>query len=197
MEITKIMCRYAVADRLAMFFFKQHHQMAHPRTLSQYSQTNYCCCKSEVKSSEMGEITDLGINGQFMVFVRYGATEDYVEQFLFCCPLAKHTTKMFKKVDSFTKGHRLSRTHCVSVCADGASGMIRIKRFYDFMKKENKNISVLIFFFAEKKSDSEEIQDLTVFKYISPAVNHTKSIPLRIRWFGALCARWGQNTVDV
>ena len=155
--------------------------MAHPRTFSQYSQTNYCCCKSEVKSSEMGEITELGNNGQFMVFVRCGATEDYVEQFLFCCPLAKHTTKMFKKVDSFTKGHQLSRAHSVSVCADGASGMIRIKRFYDFMKKENKNISVLIFFFAEKKSDSEEIQDLTVFKYISPAVNHTKSIPLRIR----------------
>jgi len=33
------------------------------------------------------------------------------------------------------------------------------------MKKENKNIWVLIVFFAEKKSDSEEIyEDLTVFK---------------------------------
>jgi len=28
---------------------------------------------------------------------------------------------------------------------------------YEFMKKENKNISVLIVFFAEKKSDREEI----------------------------------------
>jgi len=61
--------------------------------------------------------------------VRYRATEDYVEQSLFCCPLAKHTTRkeMFKKVDSFTKEHQLSRTRCMSVFAYGASGMIRIK----------------------------------------------------------------------
>jgi len=37
-----------------------------------------------------------------MVFVRYRATEDYVQQILFCSPLAKHTARkeMFKKVDS-------------------------------------------------------------------------------------------------
>jgi len=63
-----------------------------------------------------------------------------VEQFLFCYPLAKHTTKMFQ-VYFFTKEHQLSRTHCVSVCADGASGMIRIKKAkYEFMKNENRNI---------------------------------------------------------
>jgi len=65
-----------------------------------------------------------------MVFVRYRASEHYVEQFLFRCPLAKHTTSkgMFKKIDSFTKKHQLSWTHCVSVCADGASAMVRIKK---------------------------------------------------------------------
>jgi len=54
---------------------------------------------------EFGETTALGNDAQFMVFVRYRATEDYVEQFFFCCALAKHTTRkdMFKKVDSFTK----------------------------------------------------------------------------------------------
>jgi len=31
------------------------------------------------------------------------------------------------------------------------------------MKNENKNIEVVIVFFVGKKSDSEEIQDLTVF----------------------------------
>jgi len=57
-------------------------------------------------------------------------TEDCVKQFLFCRPLAKHTTgkEMFKTVDSFTIEYQLLRTHCVSVCADGPSGMIRIKR---------------------------------------------------------------------
>jgi len=65
-----------------------------------------------------------------MVFVRYRATDDYVENFLFCCKLAKHTTRkeMVKKVNPFTREYQLSRTHCVSVCADGALGMIRIKR---------------------------------------------------------------------
>jgi len=65
-----------------------------------------------------------------MVFVRYRATEDYLQEFLFCSPLAKHTTRkeMFNKVDSFTEEHHLLRTHTVSVCADGAySAMIRIK----------------------------------------------------------------------
>jgi len=54
-----------------------------------------------------------------------------VEQFHFSCPLAKHNTRkeMFKKVDSFTRHHQLSRTHSVSVCADGAyPAMIKIKK---------------------------------------------------------------------
>jgi len=80
--------------------------------------------------SELVETTDFGNDAQFMVFVRYRATEDYVEQSLLCCPLAERITRkeMFKKVESFTKLHQLSRTHCVSVRADGAySAMIRIK----------------------------------------------------------------------
>jgi len=42
---------------------------------------------------------------------------------------------MFKKVDSFTKEHQLSRTHCVSVCADGALAMITIKMSLLFYEK--------------------------------------------------------------
>jgi len=80
----------------------------------------------------VGETTDLGNDAHFMVFVRCRATEVFVEQFLVCCPLAKHTTRkeMFKKVESFTKKHQLSRTHCMSVCADGASAMIKTKKTY-------------------------------------------------------------------
>jgi len=79
----------------------------------------------------VGESADLANDAQFMVFFRYGATEDYVEQFLCYCPLAKHPTRkeMFKKEGSFSKKHQLSRTHIVCVCADGAySAMIRIKK---------------------------------------------------------------------
>jgi len=34
----------------------------------------------------------------------------------------------YGQVDSFTKEHQLSRTHYVSVCTDGASAMIKIKK---------------------------------------------------------------------
>jgi len=65
--------------------------------------------RSEVETSFQSwarrETTHLGNDAQFMVFVRYRATEDYVEKFVFCCPLAKHTTRyeMFKKIYSFTR----------------------------------------------------------------------------------------------
>jgi len=42
---------------------------------------------------------------------------------------------MFRKVDPFTKYRQLSRTHCVSVCADGASAIIRIKKTLLFYEK--------------------------------------------------------------
>ena len=43
-----------------------------------------------------------------MMFVRYHATEDYMEQILFCCPLGKHATRkeMFQKLDPFTKKYQ-------------------------------------------------------------------------------------------
>jgi len=66
-----------------------------------------------------------------MVFMRYRATEDYVEQYMFCRPFAKHTTgKEMLKADFFIQDHQLSRTHCVSVCADGASAMMRTKKVF-------------------------------------------------------------------
>jgi len=77
-----------------------------------------------------------------MVFVQYRATEDYVEQILFCCPLAKRTARkeMFKKVDSFTKKHQFSRIDNVCVCADGAySAMIKMKKTWIY-EKRNQNI---------------------------------------------------------
>jgi len=48
----------------------------------------------------LGKPTDLGNDAQFVVFVPHRATEDYVEQFLFCCPLPKNTTRkeMFNRL---------------------------------------------------------------------------------------------------
>jgi len=80
--------------------------LAHPRTFSRYSEKIIAAAKrSGNLNSELGEATDLGNDAQFVLFVRYRATEDSVEQFIFCCPLVKHTARyeMFKKVDSFTR----------------------------------------------------------------------------------------------
>jgi len=46
-------------------------------------QTIAAAKRSENLISELGETADLGNDAQFMVFMRYRATEDYVEQFLF------------------------------------------------------------------------------------------------------------------
>jgi len=71
-----------------------------------------------------------------MVFMRL---MDYLEQFFFCCPLAKHTRKeMFRKLDSFNKKHQLLQTHCMSVCAHGASVMIRTKRVLLIYEKRKR-----------------------------------------------------------
>jgi len=40
----------------------------------------------------LGEVADIGNDAQFMVFMRYRTTEDDVQQFIVCRPLAKHTT---------------------------------------------------------------------------------------------------------
>jgi len=47
----------------------------------------------EILFQSWGEITDFGNDAQFMVFMRYRATEDYVDQLFFCRPLAKYATK--------------------------------------------------------------------------------------------------------
>jgi len=50
-KITRIMRRYAAGNRLAMGFFKQHHQVAHPRTLSRFLKQAIAAAKA--KQSEI------------------------------------------------------------------------------------------------------------------------------------------------
>ena len=117
-------CTPTVANKLAMFFSISNAIQWRIKELSVdiLKQTIAVAKRSGSLISEVGKTADLGNDAQFMVFVRYRATEDYVEQFLYCCQLAKHTTRkeMFKKVDSFTTKHQLSRTRNACVCADGA-----------------------------------------------------------------------------
>jgi len=143
----------------------------------------------------LDETTDIGNDAQLMVFVRYLDTNDYMEQFLFCRPLSKNTTgeQVFKKVDSFFKEHRLDWSDCVSVCADGAPSMMGSKKgFMSFVKKENKNISVVHCLLHRENLAAKEIQDLAiVFKEVVSVVNFIKSLPLHTRLFRVLCDEIG------
>ena len=74
---------------------------------------------------ELGEITDLGNDAQFMVFMRYRATRDYSNNFSFAVhlPSIPQEKKCLKKVDPFIKEQKLFWTDYVSICADGAPPM--------------------------------------------------------------------------
>jgi len=142
-KIARIMCSDAVANKLAMVRLWNNIIKWRIQEISVHILKRIIAAakRSGNLISELGETTDLGNDAQFMVFVRYRVTEYYVKQFLFCRPLAKHTTgkKMFKKVDSFVKNirHR-GLTACQFVPMEAAPGW-EPKKFYEFMKKE-KNI---------------------------------------------------------
>ena len=142
--------------------------------------------------SELVETTDFGNDAQFIVFARCCATEDYVEQSLLCPPLDKRITRkeMLKKVESFTKWYQLSRTHCVSVCADSAySAIIRIKKLHEIMKNENKKFRGLL----SSSRKNQKAKKFNIWQFLNRfhlllITSHTHSLCV---------ARCGQNTVDV
>ena len=109
-----------------------------------------------------------------------------------CRPLAKNTTgeQIFKKVVLFFKKHQLQWSDCVCVCEDGAPSMMGCKKgFMSFMKKGNKNISVVHCLIHRENLAAKEIQgDLAiVFKQVVSVVNFIKSRPLHTRLFRVMC----------
>ena len=102
---------------------------------------------------QLDETTDIGNDTQLIMFVRYLNTNDNMEQFLFCRPLAKNTTgeQIFKKVDLFFKKHQLKWSDCVCVCEDTMIGCK--KSFISFVKKEKT--FQLFTVFSTKKSSNE------------------------------------------
>ena len=123
-----------------------------------------------------------------MMFVRYFDSNDFVEQFLFCCLLAKSTTgkDVFKTVNFFEE-HQLEWSNCVSVCADGAPAMMGSKKgFMSFMKEKNDNISVVHCLRHAENLATKDIQkNLAIV--IKEDVNNIKSRPQNSRLFRALC----------
>jgi len=124
----------AIANKLGMVFL----QTTPSSGTSKSSQSLFWTQKlllqkqSKVKSSEVGETRDYRfrewctVHGVCAVPCVWGL-RGTISLLL---SIAKHTTRieMFEKVASFTKEDQLSHKHYVSVCADGALGMIRIKK---------------------------------------------------------------------
>ena len=151
-------------------------------------------------SLQLDETTDVGNDALLMVFMRYLDTNDYMEQLLFCRPLAKNTTReqIFKKVNSFFTKHQLKWSDCVPVCEDGAPSMMGCKKgFMSFVKKENKNISVVHCLLHRKNLATQEIQEdlAIVFKKVVSVVNFIKSRPLQLVYFVCCVMKWGLNTM--
>ena len=93
-EMARIMCGEAVANKLAMVPLSDNTIKRRIEELSVdiLQQTIVAVEQSGKFSLQLDETTDIGNDAQLMVFVRYRAADDYVEQFLFCCQLSKNTT---------------------------------------------------------------------------------------------------------
>ena len=155
--MTRILCGDAVANKLAMVplsnvIIKQRIQEF---TESILKQTIASVKLSGKFSLQLHETTDIGNDAQVMVFVRCCDTNDFVEQFLFCRPLAKNFIgeKIFQKEGSFFREQQLE---CV-FCADVAPSMIRSRKgFVSFVKK--KNMLVVHFLLHRENLAAKEIK---------------------------------------
>ena len=103
-EMARIMCGDAIANILEMVpLSNDMKQRIKELSRNVLQQTIAAIRHCEIFSLQLDETTDIGSDAQLMVFVRYFDTNDIIEQFLFCRPLAKNTTgeEIFKKVDFF------------------------------------------------------------------------------------------------
>ena len=130
--MARVLCGDAVANKLAMVPLSNDTIKRCIQEISEdiLQQTIASVKRSGKFSLQLDETTDIGNDAQLMVFGRYLDTNDYMEQFLFCRPLAKNNTgeQIFKKVDLFFKKHQLQWSDCVSVCEDGAPSIWDVKR---------------------------------------------------------------------
>ena len=113
-------------------FVKQHHQGAHPRTLSRCSETNCFCFEAKWKSYfRVG--WDYRFRKRCTVHVIRAIPCDWgLRGTISLLPSTwqtYHKKGNVKKINPFKK-HQLLRTHCMSVCADGDSATTRTKKVF-------------------------------------------------------------------
>ncbi|KAL1270838.1 hypothetical protein QQF64_029854 [Cirrhinus molitorella] len=81
---------------------------------------------SEFFSLQVDESTDVANLSNLLVYVRYLFENTVHEDFLFCCPLATHSTgeDIFNLMDSFFRVNEIDWALCVGICTDGAKSMM-------------------------------------------------------------------------
>ena len=92
-EMARILRGDAVANKLAMVPSSNDTIKWRIQEISKdvLQQTIASVKRSGKFSLRLDETTDIRNDAQLMVFVQYLDTNDYMEQFLFCRPLAKNT----------------------------------------------------------------------------------------------------------
>ena len=94
-EMSRILCGDAVANKLAMVPLSNDIIKWRIQEISEdvLQQTIASVKRSGKFSLQLDETIDIGNDAQLMMFVRYLDTNDYMEQFLFCRPLAKNSRR--------------------------------------------------------------------------------------------------------
>ena len=94
-EMSRILCGDAVANKLAMVPLSNDTIKWRIQEISDVLQQTIASVKRSGKFSlQLDETIDIGNDAQLMMFARYLIdTNDYMEQFLFCRPLAKNTRR--------------------------------------------------------------------------------------------------------
>ena len=94
-EMVRILCGDAVANKLAMVPLSNDTIKWRIQEIPEgvLQQTIASVKRSGKFSLQLDDTIDMGNDAQLMMFVRYLDTNDYMEQFLFCRPLAKNTRR--------------------------------------------------------------------------------------------------------
>ena len=160
-EMARILYGDAVAYKLAMVFLSNDTIKWRIQEISEdvLQQTIASVKRSGKFSLQLDETIDIGNDAQLMMCVTLTQTTIW-SSFCFAVLLPKIAgEQIFKKVNLFFKKHQLQWSDCVSVCEDGATSMMGCKKgFMSFVKKENKNISVVHCLIQRENLTAKEIQ---------------------------------------
>ncbi|XP_041075539.1 SCAN domain-containing protein 3-like [Polyodon spathula] len=141
---------------------------------------------------QLDEWTDVSVEAQLILFVRYKDILEINEHILFCKKLTGSTMgeDVFHIIDSFFSEHNLDWKSCTHLCTDGAASMIgRVKGLLAQIKKVNPDVEwnhcIIHREALASKRMSPELHN--VLNDGVKVINFIESRPLNHRLFESLC----------